>query len=65
MHLSYLSVLAAAAVTLAATPDGFKPASQNGLTVNFNGVDATGGKEVSKAGRTPWAMYVDTHVHLC
>ena len=25
----------------------------NLLTVNFNGVDATGGKEVSKAGKTP------------
>lgn len=53
MRFSCLSVLAAAAVSLAATPEGFKPASQNGLTVNFNGVDATGGKEVSKAGKTP------------
>ena len=56
MHLSCLSVLAAAAaVSLAATPAGFPPATQDGLTVDFNGVDATGGKEVSKAGKNPTA----------
>jgi hypothetical protein len=43
-------VLAAASMSLAATPQGFQPASETPLMVSFNGIDASGGKQVAKEG---------------
>lgn len=54
MLLSTISiVILAAAGALAATPDGFQPASTADLMVTFNGValDASGGKAVPKTGQ--------------
>ncbi|KAK6202215.1 hypothetical protein LQW54_008927 [Pestalotiopsis sp. IQ-011] len=40
--------LAAASVALAATPQGFSPATESPLMVSFSGIDASGGKQVAK-----------------
>lgn len=52
LPIAIVKVLAAS-VALAATPDGFQPASTADLMVTFNGlaVDASGGKAVLKAGQ--------------
>jgi hypothetical protein len=44
-------VLAAASLSLAATPQGFTPATETPLIVSFSGIDASGGKQVAKEGR--------------
>ncbi|KAF3025903.1 hypothetical protein E8E14_014880 [Neopestalotiopsis sp. 37M] len=41
-------VLAAASLSLAATPQGFTPATETPLIVSFSGIDASGGKQVAK-----------------
>lgn len=43
--------LAAASVALAATPQGFSPATESPLMVSFSGIDASGGKQVAKEGK--------------
>ncbi|KAI0122818.1 phosphatidylethanolamine-binding protein [Xylariales sp. AK1849] len=48
MLFESLAVLAVATVSLAATPQGFQPASQIPLTVSFNGLDGTGGKGLAQ-----------------
>ncbi|KAI1853665.1 hypothetical protein JX265_004001 [Neoarthrinium moseri] len=48
MLFNIVAVLAAASVSLAATPQGFKPASETPLLVSFSGIDASGGKIVAK-----------------
>jgi hypothetical protein len=44
-------VLVAATLALAATPQGFQPATMAPLLVSFNGIDASGGKQVAKEGK--------------
>ncbi|ETS79667.1 hypothetical protein PFICI_09520 [Pestalotiopsis fici W106-1] len=41
-------VLAAASLSLAATPQGFTPATETPLIVSFSGIDASGGKQIAK-----------------
>ncbi|KAH6655103.1 phosphatidylethanolamine-binding protein [Truncatella angustata] len=41
-------VFAVASVSLAATPQGFQPATESPLMVSYNGIDASGGKQVAK-----------------
>ncbi|KAH8652384.1 phosphatidylethanolamine-binding protein [Xylariales sp. PMI_506] len=49
MFYKYFAVLAVAPLSLAATPQGFQPASQSPLIVSFDGIDASGGAEVDKS----------------
>lgn len=51
MLYSFVTVLAAATLSLASTPAGFTPATQNPLTVMFGKTDASGGKDLAKAGK--------------
>ncbi|KAK8047272.1 hypothetical protein PG996_015336 [Apiospora saccharicola] len=49
MLYSFVTVLAAATLSLASTPAGFTPATQNPLTVMFGKTDGSGGKDLAKA----------------
>jgi hypothetical protein len=45
------AVLGLATTSLAATPEGFTPSVNTPVLVSFNGVDASGGKALTKEGR--------------
>lgn len=52
MLYQFVTILAAASLSLASTPSGFTPATQNPLTVTFGKSDGSGGKELTKAGKS-------------
>lgn len=51
MICAALMVVAAAGGVLANTPPGFEPASETQLIVNYNGLVASGGMVLTKAGK--------------